>query len=110
MKTERISGRDDLAYDVEIHDAMGAPVTTGSVTMMLCQLGTATPLVNGTAAQVALEHQGAGRWTGTHDDADVATAIAAVPLRALFDRVCVVEGRGARRVARCQRVPVLSGS
>lgn len=108
MKVERISGRDDLAYDVIIRDATGAAVTTGTVTMVLCAYGTATPLVSGGEAAAPLTHQSGGRWQGAHDDASIATAIADIPIGGLFDRVLMVEGRAARRLARCQRVAVVS--
>lgn len=107
MKIESISGRDDLEYDVMVRDAAGAPVTTGSVLMVLCAYGTITPLIEGANASVPLTHQGAGRWTGTHDDAAVLQAISAVTVGSLFDRVVIVEGRGARRLARCRRVAVV---
>lgn len=104
---EAISGLDDLFYDITLTDAStGAPITSGAVTMRLVRRRTATPL-HATAALCALTHVSAGRWTGVHDGADVATALATLPMGAEFDRIVVVDGlTDGRLVAVCKRVPV----
>lgn len=107
MRIDNISGKDDLHYEVEVRDAAGAPVTSGTILMQLCAYGTTTLLVESDVASVPLVHQGAGLWTGQHDDAAVSAAITSVPIGGLFDRVLVVGDRGARRVARCRRVSVV---
>jgi hypothetical protein len=106
-EVELISGLDDLAYDVTLTDAAGAAITTGVVTMSLCASGTVAPLGGLAASSQALTHQGAGRWTGTHDDTNVALAIAPLSIGQQFDRVLTVTGLAVRRIAPCQRVAVV---
>lgn len=104
--SESVSGLDDLFYDVTLTDAAtGAALTSGTVTMALCTVGTTTAL--GGTATVTLAHQGAGRWTGTHESTDVASAIAALAQGQPFDRVLTVTGVGQRRLARCTKVTIL---
>jgi hypothetical protein len=104
---ERISGLDDLFYDVTLTDqSTGGALTTGSVEMRLCTKGTTTALVSPAGVQ-ALTHVGAGRWTGVHDDLDVAAALAGVSQGQLFDRVVIATGLAARKLATCQKVPVV---
>jgi hypothetical protein len=55
----------------------------------------------------ALAHVGAGRWTGVHDDTNVAAALAGVSQGQLFDRVVVATGLAARKLASCQKVSVV---
>jgi hypothetical protein len=107
IPTEHVSGLDDLFYDVTLTDAStGAALTSGTVTMKLCTVGTTTALAGGTST-VTLAHQGAGRWTGTHDVADVATAIGSLSIGQAFDRVLQVTGVGQRLLARCIKVSIL---
>jgi hypothetical protein len=109
VTVEYVSGLDDLFYDVTLTDAgTGAAITTGAVSMQLVTAGTVTPL--GATASCALTHVAAGRWTGTHDAADVAAAIAGVANGQLFDRVLVVTGLGVRKRATCRRVVVVDES
>lgn len=104
---ENISGLDDLFYDVTLTDeSTGAAMTTGSVEMRLCARGSATALVSPAGVQ-ALAHVAAGRWTGVHDDANVAAALVGISQGQLFDRVLVVSGLAARKLATCQKVPVV---
>lgn len=104
---ESISGLDDLFYDVTLTDqSTGAALTTGSVEMRLCAKGTTTALVSPAGVQ-SLAHVGAGRWTAVHDDTNVATALAALSPGQLFDRVVVATGLAARKLASCQKVPVV---
>jgi hypothetical protein len=109
---EDISGLDDLFYDVTLTDAStGAALTAAqapTVTMMLCRLGTTTPLAP-TASQT-LTFQSAGRWTGLHDDADVLAAIGTVAIGQRFDRVLQVGTLATRRMATCRRVAILDAA
>ena len=106
-EVETISGLDDLFYDVTLTDqSTGAALTTGTVEMRLCAKGTTTALVSPEGVQ-ALTHVGAGRWTGVHDDTNVAVAIAGVSHGQRFDRVVVATGLAARKLASCQKVPVV---
>lgn len=105
---ERISGLDDLFYDVTLTDqSTGAALTTGTVEMRLCAKGTTTALVSPAGVQ-SLTHVGAGRWTGVHDDANVAAALVGVSQGQLFDRVVIATGLAARKLASCQKVPVVA--
>lgn len=102
-----VSGLDDLFHDVTLTDAStGAAITTGTVTVVLCTVRTTSSL--GTGATCTLAHTAAGRWTGVHDDAAIATAIAALPPGGLFDRVLFVQGTAARRLGTCRKVPVVA--
>lgn len=104
---EDISGLDDLFHDVTLTDqSTGAALTTGTVSMVFCKVGTATPL-SGTSSQ-ALAHVAAGRWTAIHDAADVADAIADLAIGAQFDRVVIVDGGAKRTLARCRRVAIVN--
>jgi hypothetical protein len=106
IPTESISGLDDLFYDVTLTDAStGAALTSGTVTMKLCTVGTTTAL--GGSASVSLAHQGAGRWTGTHDSTDVATSISSLAIGQPFDRVLLVTNVGERLLARATKVAIL---
>jgi hypothetical protein len=105
---EEISGLDDLAYDVTLTDSAGAAITTGVVTMSLCTAGTASPLGGLAAASQALSHVSGGRWTGTHDDTNVALAIAPLAIGQRFDRVLTVTGLAVRTQAQCVRVAVVA--
>jgi len=109
---EDVSGLDDLFYDVTLTDAStGAALTPAqapTVTMMLCRLGTTTPLAP-TASQT-LTYQSAGRWTGLHDDADVLAALTAVAVGQRFDRVLQVGTLAVRRMATCRRVSILDAN
>lgn len=107
---ESVSGLDDLFYDVTLTDAStGQPITVGPVSMRLVKRYTVTPL-HPTAAVCALTHQGAGRWTNTHDSPDVTLAIASVPQGGEFDRVVVVTGStDGRLLAVCTKVPAVFG-
>ena len=109
MTMEDVSGLDDLFYDVTLTDAgTGAALTTGAVTMQLVTAGTVTPL--GATANCPLTHVAAGRWTGTHDAADVLAAITGLAVGQQFDRVLVVTGLGVRKRASCRRVVVVDES
>ena len=104
---EPYSGLDDIFYDVTLTDAStGLALTTGSVIMRLCTRGTATALGGLSVASQTLTHQGSGRWTGTHDNLDIASALATVTVGQLFDRVLIVANLAGRKIATCQRVPV----
>jgi hypothetical protein len=104
---EPYSGLDDIFYDVTLTDAStGLALTTGSVIMRLCTRGTSTALGGLSAASQTLTHQGAGRWTGTHDNLDIATAVATLNVGQLFDRVLIVANLAGRKIATCQRVVV----
>jgi hypothetical protein len=105
-----VSGLDDIFYDVTLTDPSGTAITTGTVTMRLCTAGTTTALGGLVAASQALTHQGAGRWTGTHDDTNVAAAIASLSVGQRFDRVLLVTGMAARKVATCRKVVVVDES
>lgn len=109
-RTEEISGLDDLAYTVTLTDRTGAPITTGTVTMSLCAFGTVTPLGGLAASSQVLAHTGAGVWAATHDLANVAAAIASVPVGALFVRCLTVAGQATRQLATCRRVRVVVGN
>lgn len=103
---ELISGLDDLFYDLSLTDpATGAPLTTGTVQVKLCAVGTTTPL--GANSTVALAYQTSiQRWTGTHDAALFAADLP--PVGALFDRVLFVNGQtSGRLLARCRRVSIV---
>ncbi len=109
MTVETVSGLDDIFYDVTLTDVgTGAALTTGAVTMQLVAAGTVTPL--GATATCTLNHVSAGRWTGTHDAADVAAAMASLGVGQFFDRVLVVTGLGVRKRATCRRVVVVDES
>lgn len=98
-----VSGLDDLFHDVQLTDvSTDAPVTTGTVSVVLCTYRTVTSL--GTGATCALTHQGAGRWTAVHEDTNIASAIAALPNGALFDVVLVVAGMASRKLRTCRKV------
>lgn len=107
--TQEISGLDDLFYDVTITDAStGLPLTTGSVIMRLCTTGTATALGGLSVSSQVLTHMGSGRWTATHDNLDIAIAVATIPVGTKFDRCLIVANLAARKVATCKRVTVAS--
>lgn len=109
---EEISGLDDLFYDVTLTDASTGtaltPALAPTVTMMLCRLGTTTPL-SPTASQV-LTFQSAGRWTGIHDDANVLAALSTIAVGHRFDRVLQVGTLAVRRMATCRRVAILDAA
>ena len=107
---ELVSGLDDLFHDVTLTDeSTGAALTTGTVSMRLCAVNTATALGGLAAATQALTHVAAGRWTAVHDDANVAAAVATIAIGARFDRCLIVSGiTGGRRVAQCKRVAVVA--
>lgn len=107
LPQELVSGLDDIFYDVTLTDAStGTALASGStVIMSLCTVGTTTAL--GATATLTLTSQGAGRWTGTHDVADVATAISTLSIGQAFDRVLTVTGIGRRILARCFRVSIV---
>lgn len=106
LPTEEVSGLDDLFYDVTLTDAStGAPLTSGTVTMKLCTVGTTTALA--AQASVSLTHQGAGRWTGTHQSGDVATSLTGLAFGQSFDRVLLVVNVGERLLARATKVAIL---
>jgi len=108
---ERFSGLDDEFYDVTLTDAStGAAITTGTVTMRLCDAGTTTALGGLSASSQSLTHVAAGRWTGVHDDASVLAAIASLAVGQSFDRVLLVAGLAARTMAACRRVRVVDSS
>ena len=102
---ENISGLDDLFYDVTLTDAStGAALTTGTVSVKLCTLGTTTAL--GASSTQALTHVAAGRWTATHDAASFLGDLPALGGR--FDRVLFVTGQtDGRLLARCRRVAII---
>jgi hypothetical protein len=103
---ELISGLDDLLYDVTLGDPVtDVPISLGTVTVSLCQLGTTIPL--GPNSTVTLTHQIGGRWTGTHAAALFVLDLPAVG--ALFDKVLFVSGARADLLARCRRVSLLNG-
>lgn len=103
---EQASGLDDLFHDLTLTDkSTGAAFSSGSVSVVLCAYGTATSL--GTGATKALTHTGGGRWTGVHDDTDVATAIAALPIGEYFDAVLVVSGIAQGLIKRYEKVAVV---
>lgn len=102
--TENVSGLDDLFYDVTLTDeSTGAAITTGTVTMTLCERGTTTSL--GSGAAKSLTHVAAGRWTATHDASDFVAVLPGVNQQ--FDRVLTVTGSAARLLARCRRVAII---
>lgn len=102
---EQASGATDLFHDVTLTDkSTGAAFISGTVSVVLCAYGTATSL--GTGATQALTHIAAGRWTAVHDDADITTAIASVPVGEYFDAVLVVSGVAQGLVKRYQKVAV----
>lgn len=102
---EQISGLDDVFHDITLTDeSTGTPLETGTVTMRYCFPGTATAL--GTGSEKVLTHVGSGRWTGVHDDADIATAIASLASGATFDRCVIVAGTRVKRLATCKKVVV----
>jgi hypothetical protein len=102
---ENISGLDDLFYDVTLTDAStGAAITTGTVSVKLCTLGTVTAL--GSQSTKALAHVAAGRWTGVHDAALFEPDLPDIGRR--FDRVLLVSGiTDGRLLARCRRVAII---
>lgn len=103
---EQASGLDDLFHDVTLTDkSTGAAYTSGTVSVVLCAYRTATSL--GTGATKALTHVAAGRWTGVHDDTDVATAIASLPVGEYFDAVLVVAGVAQGLIRRYEKVAVV---
>jgi hypothetical protein len=110
MATEDISGLDDLSYDVTLTDRNGVPVTSGTVVMSLCTYGTADPLGGLAVASQTLNHVGSGRWTATHDLANVATAIASVTVGGLFSRCLTAAGLATRTMATCRRVRIVDGN
>jgi hypothetical protein len=105
--TEELSGLDALFYDVTLTDeSTGLPLTTGVVQVLLCTVDTVAPL-HPSAAIVSLTHVAAGRWTGTHNPADLVIALAALPVGRVFDRVLAVDNyTNGRRLARCRKVAV----
>ena len=104
---EDVSGLDDLFYDVTLTDeSTGDPLETGNVDVRLCTVNT-TAALHVTAATQALTHIADGRWTAVHDDANVLNAIAGLAVRQQFDRVLIVNGIAARKLARCRRVVVV---
>jgi hypothetical protein len=108
---EQISGLDDLFYDITVTDeSTGQPLTSGVVIMRLSPTGTKDQLNASAQAEKSLTHAGAGRWIGTHDDVDVIAVLSAVKMRALFDRVVIVNNLAARKVATCRRVPLVDDS
>lgn len=104
---EEISGLDALFYDVTLTDeSTGAPITTGVVQVQLCTAGTVAPL-HPSAAICSLTHVAAGRWTGTHGLADLATTFAGLANGRRFDRVLVADTlTNGRLLARCVKVAV----
>jgi len=110
MRTEDVSGLDDLAYAVTLTDRTGAPITSGTVTMSLCGFGTVTPLGGLAASSQALSHVGGGLWTGTHDMANVALAIGSLGIGGLFVRCITATGLATRQLATCRRVRVVIGN
>lgn len=108
---EQVTGRDDLTYDVTLTDtSTGAAYTAGTVYVALCSSGTFTPLTASTAVQT-LTHQGAGRWLGVHDAANIANAISSVTTGSLFDKVLFVVGDSADVLTVCRKVTTIaSGS
>lgn len=106
LPTETVSGLDDLFYDVTLTDAStNAALTSGTVTMKLCTVGTTTALA--AQASVSLVHQGAGRWTGVHQSSDVAASLAGLAAGQAFDRVLLVLNVGERLLARATKVAIL---
>jgi len=103
---ELISGLDDLLYDLTLQDEnTGLPLTSGTVTVSLCVVGTRTPL--GANSTVVLTHVGNGRWTGVHDSQLFVNDLP--PVNSLFDRVLFIEGvTEGRLLARCRRISILS--
>ena len=101
---ELISGLDDLFYDLTLTDeATGTALTSGTVSVVLCEANTTTSL--GTGASKALTHVADGRWTATHDYADFASLLPRAGVA--FDKVLVVAGVASRRLARCKRVGIV---
>ena len=102
---EKISGLDDLFYDVTLTDAStGAALTSGTVSVKLCTLGTTTAL--GAGSTQALSHVAAGRWTATHDAATFEPDLPEIGGR--FDKVLFVTGQtDGRLLARCRRVAII---
>jgi hypothetical protein len=102
---ELVSGLDDLIYDVTLSDpVLGTLVTSGNVSVSLCQVGTTTPL--GPESTVVLTHRGAGRWTGTHIAIQFSQDLPAVG--ELFDKVLFVDDSAERLLSRCRRVSILN--
>lgn len=108
MTVRPMSALDEQFYEVRLVDAVTqTPITSGTVHMRLCAAGTTTALNEHAGCEVPLTHQGGGWWAGTHLPDALGAALAAVPLYGLFDRVAILEGRGARRVARHRKVAVV---
>ena len=108
---EGFSGLDDVYYSITLYDvSTGLPFTSGSVSVRLCAVNTATALGGLSAASQALAHSGAGRWIGVHDSTNVSAALATLTVGQRFDRCLVVTGLTAgRRIAQCKRVLVVAG-
>lgn len=106
-----VSGYDDLFYDVMLTDeSTGFPLTpaaAGTVSVVLCQANTTTPL-GGTATQ-SLGSQGNGRWTGLHDDTDILAALTSggIAVGQKFDLILRVGVVAVRKLGTCQRVAVV---
>ena len=102
---EKISGLDDLFYDVTLTDAStGTALTSGTVSVKLCTMATTTAL--GAGSTQALSHVAAGRWTATHDAAGFLADLPAIGSR--FDKVLFVSGQtDGRLLARCKRVAII---
>jgi hypothetical protein len=105
---EDVSGLDNLHYDVVLSDPItGAPLTSGTVTMRLADVGTVDRLGDSTNAEVEMAHVGDGRWVGTHEASDFGPLLPAVGEQ--FDRVLVIAGvTQGRLMARCRRVSITS--
>lgn len=102
---EKISGLDDLFYDVTLTDAStGAALTSGTVSVKLCTVGTTTAL--GAGSTQALAHVAAGQWTAVHDAATFEPDLP--PVGGRFDKVLFVAGQtDGRLLARCRRVAII---
>lgn len=106
-----VSGLDDLYYDVSLLDESTGealvPGVASSVTVALCRAHTNTAL--GPTATQTLTSQGAGRWTGIHDDANVLAALTAggIGIGQTFDLVLRVGTLAVRKLSTCQRVAVV---
>jgi len=106
---ESVSGLDDLFHSVTLTDkSTGAALTTGTVSMRLCTVNTATALGGLAASTQALAHIGSGVWTGVHGNANVLAALQTLVVGQYFDRCVIVQGLAQERVARCQYVAVAS--
>jgi hypothetical protein len=111
---QTVSGLDDLFYDVTLIDEStgGAlnPASATSVTVSMCRVNTTTAL-DASGVQ-ALASQGAGRWTGVHNDTNILNALTAggIQIGQRFDLVLTVGTLAVRKLGTCQRVAIIEAA